>query len=208
MDKVKYLGVMIDDKLTWEPHIEHIKDKLNSSITIIKRIKKFIPQSEYLKIYNALFKSHISYCISCWGGISCKKVESLFSIQKRCIRLLFGKEFSFDHAEFYETCARARTYEQHTATKDYSLEHTKPLFIEQNILSLHHLYFQHMFMELFKMVKHRTPISVFDLFCPSPRTTKFLMCLPRVNLEVSKHNFVFSAHSGAFTKGTMTFVKL
>ena len=33
VDKVKFLGVMIDDKLTWEPQIEHLKDKLNWSIT-------------------------------------------------------------------------------------------------------------------------------------------------------------------------------
>ena len=31
---------------------------------MIKRIMKFIPNSEYNKIYDALFKSHLSYCIS------------------------------------------------------------------------------------------------------------------------------------------------
>ena len=193
VNKVKFLGVMIDDKLTWEPQIEHLKQKLNSSIVVIKRIKRFIPESEYLKLYNALFKSHISYCISSWGGIPRYKVESLFSIQKRCIRLLFGKELSFDHAGFFETCARVRTYQQHMAKKNYLLEHTKPLFNEYKILSLHHLYIQHTFVELFKIIKYRTPISVFELFCQSPRNTNFLMLLPRINLDVSKFNFVFRA---------------
>ena len=192
VDKVKFLGVMIDDKLTWEPQIEHLKDKLNWSINVIKRIMKFIPKSEYHTLYNALFKSHLSYCISCWGGVSDNKLESLFSIQKRCIRLLFGNELTFDHAGFYETCARARTYQQHMAKKDYQLEHTKPIFNEQKILSLHHLYIQHTFIDLFKIVKHRTPISLFELFTESPRITNFLMCLPRINLDVSKQNFVFS----------------
>ena len=36
---------------------------------MIKRIMKFIPNSEYNKIYDALFKSHLSYCISSWGAI-------------------------------------------------------------------------------------------------------------------------------------------
>ena len=193
VDRVKFLGVIIDDKLSWEPHIEHLKEKLNSSITIIKRIKKFIPQTEYLKLYDAFFKSHISYCISCWGGISSNKFESLFSIQKRCIRLLFGKELSFDHAEFYETCARTRTYQQHMSKKNYCLEHTKPIFSEYNILSLRHLYIQHTFVELFKIVKFRAPFSVFELFNPSPRNTNLLMCLPKINLDLSKYNFVFSA---------------
>ena len=55
--------------------------------------------------------------------------------------MLFGKCPSFDCAEYYETCARAKTYEQHMSGKNYVLEHTKPLFIEKKILSLHHLYY-------------------------------------------------------------------
>ena len=159
VDKVKFLGVIIDDKLSWEPQIEHLTEKLNSGIIIIKRIKKFIPESEYMKIYNALFKSHLSYCISCWGGISSYKLQTIFAIQKRCIRLLFGKEFSFDHAGYYETCARVRTYEEHMAPKNYCLEHTKPIFNEHNILTLHNLYTFHTFIDLFKIIKCHTPIS-------------------------------------------------
>ena len=100
VDRVKFLGVIIDDKLNWDAQIDHLVTKLNSSIVVIKRIKKFIPESEYMKLYNALFKSHMTYCISCWGGISSNKLQKIFYIQKRCIRLLFGKEFSFDHAGF------------------------------------------------------------------------------------------------------------
>ena len=111
VDKVKFLGVIIDDKLNWESHVENLVTKLLSSIIMIKRIRKFIPKAEYMKIYNALFQSHLTYCISCWGGISSYKLQKVFAIQKRCLRLLFGKELSFDHAEYYETCARVRTYD-------------------------------------------------------------------------------------------------
>ena len=47
VDKVKFLGVIVDDKLNWEAHIEYLKAKLNLSIIMIKRIKKFIPKPEY-----------------------------------------------------------------------------------------------------------------------------------------------------------------
>ena len=30
---------------------------------MLNRITKFIPKSEYMKLYDALFKSHLSYCI-------------------------------------------------------------------------------------------------------------------------------------------------
>ena len=184
---------MIDDKLTWEAQINYLKGKLLSSIVILKRIKKFIPESEYQSLYNSLFKSHISYCISSWGGISKYKLSCIFSLQKRCIRLLFGKELNFDHAEFYETCARARTYEQHIAKKDFSLEHTKPLFNEMKLLSLHHLYIYHTFLELFKVLKYKTPISVYELFGMSYRSPSMLIIPPKVKIETAKCNFVYKA---------------
>ena len=190
VDKVKFLGVIIDDKLNWEPHIEHLAEKLNSSIIMIKRISKFIPKSEYMKIYDALFKSHLSYCISSWGGIPDYKLKSVFAIQKRCIRLLFGNEYSYDHAGYYETCARARTYAEHMSPKKYCLEHTKPVFNEYKILNLSNLYVQQTFVELFKTLKIHTPISMFNLFSLSIRDTNFLLQLPKVYLNISKNNFV------------------
>ena len=44
--EVKFLGVVIDDKLSWEPQIKQLKGKLLSSIVVIKRIRKFIPKDE------------------------------------------------------------------------------------------------------------------------------------------------------------------
>ena len=191
--KLKFLGVMIDDKLSWEAQINYLKEKLLSSIVIIKRIKKFIPETEYMNLYNSLFKSHISYCISSWGGISRHKLESTFSIQKRCIRLLFGNELNFDHAEYYETCARSRTYQQHIGKKNFSLEHTKPLFNDNNILCLHHLYIYHTFLELFKVLKFKTPLSIEEIVTFSPRFSNMFLILPKVKIEIAKCNFAFKA---------------
>ena len=161
VDKVKFLGVIIDDKLNWEAHIEHLKAKLNLSIIMIKRIKKFIPKPEFKKIYDALFKSHLSYCISSWGGVSDYKLQSIFAIQKRCVRLLFGEKYSYDHAGYYETCARTRTYKKLTSPKNYCLEHTKSIFNKHKILNLHNLFVQQSFMGLYKVFKTHTPISIF-----------------------------------------------
>ena len=161
--EVKFLDVIIDENISWEPQINHLEKKLISSIIVIKRIKQFIPKNEYLKIYNSFFKSHISYCISCWGGIAQNRLKSLFSIQKRCVRLRFGKELSFDHAEYYQTCARTRAYTQHNTEKNFQLEHTKPLFNEMNLLSLHHLYIYHTFIDTFKLLKYRIPMSLCEL---------------------------------------------
>ena len=84
--------------------------------------------------------SHLSYCISAWGGTSKYKLQKIFANQKRCVCLLFGKTINYDHLQFYETRARARTIDQHKDKKNFCLEHTKPLFNEHSIFSLENLY--------------------------------------------------------------------
>ena len=86
---------------------------------MIKRIIKFIPKFEYNKIYDTLFKSHLCYCISSRGGIPSSKVQGVFAIQMRCIRLLFVTEFSFDRAGYFETCTRLRSYNDHISDKNH-----------------------------------------------------------------------------------------
>ena len=193
VQSTKFLGVVIDEQMSWEPHLEHLSAKLNSCIVTIKRIKNCIPTSEYMKIYNALFLSHLSYCISCWGGVPEYKLNKIFAIQKRCVRLLFGKTVNFDHKEFYLTCARVRTIDQHKSEKSYCLEHTKPLFNNYGIMSTENLHVYHTFMETLKILKFYTPISVHKLFKFLPKSHKFRLTVPLVKLETTKQNFVFQA---------------
>ena len=191
--QIKFLGVIIDDELSWGPQIDFLKQKLVSSIVIIKRIMKFIPKEEYLKIYNAIFKSHLSYCISSWGGVSKNKLQCLFVLQKRCIRLLFGKDKSYDHPEYYDNCARARSYQQHMSAKNFKLENTKPIFNAQNLLTLHHLYIYHTFLDTFKIIKYRTPMSIYKLLKNSPRKINIKLEIPIVSLDLAKKNFIFQS---------------
>ena len=193
VSKTKFLGVVIDENLNWKAHLEHLEEKLKLSIVMIKRIKKFIPKTEYLKVYHALFLSHLCYCITVWGNIPSYRLEKLFSLQKRCIRLLFGTHYTYDHPEFYQTCARVRTFQQHKAPKNYVLEHTKPIFNEHNILSLHNLYQYHSFVEVFKLLKYNSPTPVYNLFLKSQRDNKLSLIMPIVQLNKTKENLVFSA---------------
>ena len=100
---------------------------------------------------------------------------------------------TFDHSGYYETCARIRTFEEHKANKNYCLEHTKPLFNKQKILSLFNLHIYHTFVNTFKVLKTRTPLSLYNLFIQGCRDANFLLLLPTVNLDISKNNFIFNA---------------
>jgi len=48
---MKSLGVYIDEKLTWNLHIEHISKKIASCIGILKRSRSFVPFEMLLCIY-------------------------------------------------------------------------------------------------------------------------------------------------------------
>ena len=193
VDKIKFLGVIIDDKLNWDGQIEHLENKLLSTIVLIKRVKKFIPPSHYLKIYQSLFVSHLTYGISCWGGIYPSKLKKLFNIQKRCIRILFGESYSFDHPEFYATCARTRTYQDHISLKNHTLEHTKPLFNKHGLLTVQNLYVLRALLELIKIIKYQSPIPMHEKLKFCPKTQNFKLLCPVHKLDISKNNYFISS---------------
>ena len=62
-----------------------------------------------------------------------------------------------------------------------------------NLLSLHHLYIYHTFIDTLKLLKYRIPISIFELFKSSPRDVNIRLLVPRVKLDLTKVNFLFQA---------------
>ena len=192
VDKIKFLGVIIDEKLAWDEHITHLEHKLLSTIVLIKRLKKFIPSSHYPKIYQSLFVSHLTYGISCWGGIYQSKLQKLFNIQKRCIRILFGESYSFDHPEFYTSCARTKSYQDHISLKDYTLEHTKPLFNKHGLLTLQNLYCSRALVDLLKTLKYQSPAPIYDKLILCPKTHHFKLICPKHKLDISENNYFIS----------------
>ena len=64
VSEIKFLGVVIDNKLNWLAHIQYLTKKLTSAAAVLCRIRHCIPVEHYLKLYHALFESHLTYGIS------------------------------------------------------------------------------------------------------------------------------------------------
>ena len=79
------------------------------------------------------------------------------------------------------------------ARKNHCLEHTKPLFNEQNIMSLENLYRYHTFMEVLKILKFGIPHSMHELYKFCPKNEKLRLIVPLQKLDVSQQNFLFSS---------------
>ena len=62
-DKVKVLGIYIDNKLTWKPHIKELTKSFNALLKSLKRIS-YLSTKELERIYYKLIIPHINYCIS------------------------------------------------------------------------------------------------------------------------------------------------
>ena len=166
--ETKFLGVIIDDKLNWDAHISYLNSKLKCEIGKLHRMKYNIPGHVYKDIYHTLFESHLNYGISVWGGVSHRKLEPLFITQKKCIRILFGDNVAYDNK--FKTCARTRPKESQILGKEfYELEHSKPLFNDNNLLTVFNLYKYHCQLEMFKIMKLSSPISLFSIFKVSHR---------------------------------------
>ena len=174
VSETRFLGVIIDEKLSWIPHINQLATKLNSCIGRLCRIKQFVPNDLLIDLYNTLFQSHLSYGISVWGGLSRNKLLPLFTIQKKCVRILFGD--SEQYFDKFKTCARTRSFEnRYLDSLFFRKENTKPLFNQNKLLTIHNLYKYHCMLELFKVLKSHVPISIYSLFQISNRKQNFLL---------------------------------
>ena len=171
VESTKFLGVTIDKNLNWDAHRTKLVKKLATSSGILSRIKDNIPGELHKDLYHTLFESHLTYGITVWGGASESKIDPLFKAQKKCIRIMFGDKEAYLNK--FKTCARTRSLdEQRLGHEFYKKEHTKPLFNKHSIMNVHNLYLYHCINDVFKILKFRTPISLFSLFDLSPRTGK------------------------------------
>ena len=186
VSETKFLGVIIDENLNWDAHIKQLTKKLSSATGVLNRIKDCIPDELHKDLYHTLFESHMCYGITAWGGVSRNKLLPLFRAQKKCIRILFGDKEAF--LDKFKTCARTRPVGlQKLGTEFHMKEHTKPIFREKGLVTIHNLHFYHCTMEAFKILKLRTPYSMFQLFSLSQRKDTLLI-VPHVNVQ-----FVYKA---------------
>ena len=64
----KYLGVLINDTLTWSDHVDMICRKVSCRLNLLCRLSWFLPHSLLLTYLKSYILPHFDYCDVVWSG--------------------------------------------------------------------------------------------------------------------------------------------
>ena len=109
VQSTQYIGVDLDNKLTWKEHTNKVNKTISSKAGILYKIKHIVPQPTLLLLYNCFILPHISYSLEVWGNTYATYLKPIYLTQKRIVR---------------------------TLTNSNRFEHTQPLFHELEILDV------------------------------------------------------------------------
>ena len=80
---LKFLGLYIDESLSWKKQIAQTNSKIASAIFAINQVKKFLPEESLKTLYHALVHPHLSYGILAWGAAGPTILKKTIILQKK-----------------------------------------------------------------------------------------------------------------------------
>ncbi len=143
----KFVGLQIDEKLTWKRHLTNVLDKTSKGLRALVQCKKILPAQVKVNIYNGLLRPHLEYGLPLWGFSRGSAWNSIVKLQKKAIRAIADAKFN---------------------------AHTTPLFQKFGVLKLDHLHQVNVCKLAEQIVKKEVPPPLSDLltFAKSSRMTR------------------------------------
>ena len=146
----KFLGVFVDEKLSWSHHINTICTKISKNTGILYKMKGILPQKAMLTLFHSFIQSHLNYCSLIWGLGSKNSIKKLFICQKKAIRTLIPGFVNY----YYNT-----ETEQQPA-------HTKETFTKHNIPTVYSQILKNVMLFMYKIIHfpQLLPHAIISLF--------------------------------------------
>ena len=133
----KFLGVLIDNRLCWNKHVEHVTSKLYKSMSIISRVKRIFNKDVLKTLYNTLFLPYLNYCCEVWGRANKCLTKKIAKIQKWALRVICNSKYR---------------------------EHTTPLFAECKLLKFEDIVELKVLILMYNANKQELPCNIQKLF--------------------------------------------
>ena len=146
--EARFLGVIVDEKLTWQKHITAVRIKMGRYLGVMYKLKHLLPIKARLNIFQSLIQSHLNFCSLVWGFASKCHIESLFTKQKQGIRAVMSGYVNYRYKDGNPP------------------EHTKSAFRLHNILTVHSVIVKNALILLHKVrnMPSLLPKSIKELF--------------------------------------------
>ena len=82
----KFLGLIVDNTLSWKPHIDHLINKLSTTWYVIRSVKPYVNTNAIIMIYHFLFHAVMTLAMIFWGN-SFHSIQ-VFREQKKAIIII------------------------------------------------------------------------------------------------------------------------
>ena len=84
----KYLGVVVDESLSWNNHMSYIASRVYPKLKLVNRISSFLSPAFLLKIYKMTILPILDYGCIVWGLCSKKNFDFLERLQSKAMRII------------------------------------------------------------------------------------------------------------------------
>ena len=91
---MRYLGILIDQHLTWKHHIDHVVFKIGQNIGLLCKLRRHVLTQTLISIfYQYLIAPHLTYGLLVWGQSCNSHLDELLKLQNRALRFIYFSDF-------------------------------------------------------------------------------------------------------------------
>jgi hypothetical protein len=136
----KFLGLIIDDSLSWKAHIDQMMSKLNKACFEIRTIHAIMSPETLRMVYFTYIHSVVSYGIIFGGNQPYS--DKIFKIQKRVIRIITNSRMRDSCRELFKKLEILPLYSQYIFSISIFVIKNKHLFYTNNQIHIIHTRFK------------------------------------------------------------------
>ena len=91
-NSIKFLGVLLDENLSWKDHIKYTENKIAKNIGILFKAKPYLTTKCMLSLYYSYIHSFVTYGNIAWASTHTTYLQKIAGKQKHAIRIIFNKK--------------------------------------------------------------------------------------------------------------------
>jgi hypothetical protein len=116
VDTACYLGVTVDARLTWRPHIIQVRKKASQRLGVLGSLpnrRRGLSIRNGVLLYKQLIRSMMDYACPIWRCAAPSYVEQLQVFQSKCLRIATGAQRYISNRQIHEDLG-VPFFEEHT----------------------------------------------------------------------------------------------